>query len=161
MRMVRVVALGVCCAVLAASVVRTQSSRPGPLSQFRGIYAITGGLDGTVQVSDALGGSFTEWVIQLEEPRHEVRLMVGERRADGSLPVWRFEQDPAPQVEHRGTGRLSDQGFVADFVSTDGEQGKFLRERWTLTQNGLRFDLEASGNGAGPQRVGGFEAIRQ
>jgi hypothetical protein len=42
-----------------------------------------------------------------------------------------------------------------------GEQGKFLRERWTLTPGGLQFDLEASGNGAGPQRVGGFTAIRQ
>jgi hypothetical protein len=75
------------------------------------------------------------------EPRHEVRLLVGMLRSDGMFPVWRFEQEPAPQVEHQGTGRLSGPGFVADFGATDGEQGKFLRERWTLTVNGLRFDL--------------------
>jgi hypothetical protein len=112
-------------------------------------------------VSDALGTSYTEWVVTFEEPRHEVRLMVGEPRSDGTFPVWRFEQDPAPRIEHQGTGRLSGQGFVADFGSVDGEEGKFLRERWTLTSNGLQFDLEASGNGVGQQRVGGFMAIRQ
>ena len=161
MRMARVVGLAWCCFVFVEAGVRTQSLRPGPLPQFRGTYTITGGPDGTVQVSDALGSSFTEWVVRFEDPRHEVRLMVGELRADGTFPVWRFEQDPAPQVEHQGTGRLSGQGFVADFGSTNGERGKFLRERWTLTREGLQFDLEASGNGVGPQRVGGFVAVRQ
>jgi len=159
--MVRIAGLCLCCVALAAVGAQTQSPRPSPLSQFRGTYLITDEPSGTIQVSDALGSSFTEWVVRFEEPRHEVRLMVGELRADGTFPVWRFEQDPAPQVEHQGTGRLAGQGFVADFGSTDGERSKFLRERWTLTRDGLAFDLEASGNGVGPQRVGGFVAVRQ
>lgn len=159
--MVRVAGLCLCCVALAAVGARTQSPRQSPLSQFHGTYLITEEPTGTIQVSDALGSSFIEWVVRFEEPRHEVRLMVGELRADGTFPVWRFEQAPAPQVEHEGTGRLSGQGFVADFGSTDGERGKFLRERWTLTRDGLQFDLEASGNGLGPRRVGGFLAVRQ
>ena len=161
MRILRVAGLGVCCVAVAASVVQSQSPRGGPLPQFRGTYAITGEPGGSVQVTDALGTSFTEWAVRFDDPRHEVRLMVGERRPDGTFPVWRFEQDPAPHVEHQGTGRLSPEGFVADFGSTDGEPGKFLRERWTLTRDGMQFDLEASGNGVGPRRVGGFVAIRQ
>jgi hypothetical protein len=153
--------MGVCCIVLTASVVRTQSPLPSPLPQFVGIYAIADDPRGTIRVSDALGTSYTEWVVRFDEPRHEVRLMVGERRSDGTFPVWRFEQDPSPRVETQGTGRLSGRAFVADFGSVDREPGKFLRERWTLTQNGLQFDLEASGDGVGPRRVGGFMAIRQ
>ena len=159
--MVRVAGLCLCCVALAAAGARTQSPQPSPLSQFRGTYVISDEPGGTVQVSDALGRSFTEWVVRFEEPRHEVRLMVGERRVDETFPVWRFEQDPAPQVEHEGIGRLSGQGFVADLGSTDGERGKFRRERWTLTRDGLAFDLEASRNGVGPQRGGGFVAVRQ
>jgi hypothetical protein len=160
MHMLRVAGFGLL-SVMTASVVQTQSPRPGPLPQFRGTYAISEEPRGTVRISDALGTSYAEWVIRFDEPLHEVRLMVGELRADGTFPVWRFEQDPAPRVEHQGTGRLSGQGFVVDFGSVDGEQGKFLRERWTLTPGGLQFDLEASGNGVGPRRVGGFMAIRQ
>src|SRR5262245_56231556 len=151
MRMLRLAGLGLCCGMLTAPLVRTQSPQGSPLPQFRGTYAITEEPGGTVQVSDALGSSFSEWVVRFEEPRHEVRLMVGELRSDGTFPVWRFEQDPAPQVAHQGSGRLSGEEFVADFGSTDGQQGKFLRERWTLTADGLQFDLEASGNGVGPQ----------
>jgi hypothetical protein len=161
MRFAQVVSLGLCGVVLAAAGARTQSARPSPLPQFRGTYSITGEPGGAIQVSDALGGSFTEWVVRFEDPRHEVRLMVGERRADGTFPVWRFEQDPAPLVEHQGAGRLSPEGFVADFESMDRRQARFLRERWTLTRDGLQFDLEASANGVRPQRVGGFVAIRQ
>jgi hypothetical protein len=136
MRILRVAGLGLCCVVLAATVAQTQSPRPSPLPQFRGTYTITGEPGGTVLVSDALGSSFIEWVVRFEEPRHEVRLMVGAVRPDATFPVWCFEQDPAPRVEHQGTGRLSEQGFVADFGSIDAEQGKFLRERWTLTREG-------------------------
>lgn len=73
----------------------------------------------------------------------------------------RFEQEPAALVANAGTGRLQGLEFIADFVSSSGEPGKFLRERWRLTpEGGLEFDLEAAGEGAGPRRVGGFRATR-
>ena len=144
--------------VVGAAAVGTQGS---PLAQFRGQYRVNQGPVGTVRVADALGASYTEWTVSVGQPSHELRMLVGPRRADNTFPVWRFEQEPAPNVVQEGTGRLSGQEFVADFPSRDGEPGKFIRERWTLRDGRLQFDLEASGEGVGPRRVGGFIAVRE
>jgi hypothetical protein len=145
--------------VMGVSLAAQNQERPGPLPQFRGQYAVSG-IAGSVRVADALGGSYTEWAVNVGQPPHEVRMMVGPRRGDGTFPVWRFEQDPAPNVANEGSARLEDQTLIADFYSSSQPQ-KLLRERWTLGSNGsLRFDLEAAQGGA-PQRVGGFTANRQ
>jgi hypothetical protein len=99
--------------------------------------------------------------MNIGQPSHELRMLVGPRRGDGTFPVWRFEQEPAPAVANEGTGRLEGQAFVADFPDSNGNSGKFIRERWTLAGAGIRFDLEAAGEGSGPVRVGGFMAVRQ
>jgi hypothetical protein len=145
--------------LLIAGLVAHSQERSGPLPQFRGQYEVTRSV-GTVRVSDALGGAYTEWAISIGRPAHEVRMMVGPRRSDGTFPAWRFEADPAPNVSNEGTARLEGQTLVADFYS-DSQPQKLLRERWTLESNdSLRFDLEAAESGA-PQRVGGFTANRR
>jgi hypothetical protein len=152
-RIAVIVAVGFVGAGLAAQ----SQERPGPLPQFRGQYAVSG-IAGTVRVAGVLGGSFTEWSVN--EPPHEVRMIVGLRKDDGTFPVWRFEQDPAPNVANEGTARLEGQTLIADFHSSSQPE-KLLRERWTLGPKGsLRFDLEAAQGGT-PQRVGGFTATRE
>jgi hypothetical protein len=88
----------------------------GPLQQFCGTYQIAGGLPGTVRVSDALGGSYTEWAVTFGQPSHEPRMFVGGRNNDGTFRVWRFEQEPSPAVSNEGTARLEGQELVADFA---------------------------------------------
>jgi hypothetical protein len=145
--------------VMVASLAAQSQERPGPLPQFRGQYAVSG-VAGSVRVADVLGGSYTEWSVNVGQPPHEVRMMVGPRKDDGTFPVWRFEQDPAPNVANEGIARLDGQVLIADFDSSSQPQ-KLLRERWTLGPKGsLRFDLEAAQGGT-PQRVGGFTATRE
>lgn len=134
----------------------------GPLTEFRGDYRIVCGPAGTVRVADALGATYTEWSVSIGQPSHELRMLVGAANADGSFPVWRFEQEPAPAVGHEGTARLEGRDFIADFASTSSQPGRILRERWRLMPDGgLEFALEASGQGETPRRVGGFVAVRQ
>jgi hypothetical protein len=155
-RMVGAITGGV---LVVATLAPQGQERPGPLPQFRGQYQLPGRV-GTVRVADTLGGSYTEWAVSIGQPSHEVRMIVGPRKADGTFPAWRFEQDPAPNVANEGTARLEGPTLVADFYAA-GEPQKMLRERWTLGPDGsLRFDLEAA-QGGSPQRVGGFMANRQ
>ena len=160
MRVIKVITVAVCCLGMAG--LEAQGQGPsGSLLQFRGNYEIMGGLPGTVRILDALGGSYTEWAATFGRPSHEVRMLVGARNGDGTFRVWRFEQEPAPNVSNEGTARLVGQEFIADFTANTGPQGKMIRERWRLTTSGLEFVLEASGQGEPPRRVGGFTAVRQ
>ena len=161
MRMLTLAAVVVAGVVVVGIAVRGQATG-GPLPQFSGDYRIVRGAAGTIRVTAAIGGNYTEWSVHVAQPVHELRMLVGARRADGSFRVWRFEQEPAPAVEHEGTARLEGGELVADFPSTSGQRAGFLRERWRLTPDGgLEFDLEASAQGEAPQRVGGFVAVRQ
>ena len=161
MRIGRIAVLLVTLTCLARPVAISSQGAVGPLPEFRGTFRIISGPMGTLRVADALGNSYAEWTLNIGEPSHELRMLVGARKSDGTFPVWRFEQEPAPTVAHEGTGRLDGPAFVADFPDANGEAGKFLRERWTLTDRGLRFDLEAAADVIGPRRVGGFAADRQ
>lgn len=158
---IKLIAITMVCIVTTGVMTRSQGSTT-PLSRFHGDYQIVRGPSGTIRVADALGGSYTEWRVILGQPSHEHRMFVGAQASDGSFPVWRFEQAPAPAVSTEGRGRIEGQQFVTDFAATTDDPGRMLRERWTLTPNGgLEFALEASGQGETPRRVGGFGATRR
>jgi hypothetical protein len=118
---------------------------------------------GSVVVAPAIGNEYAEWSIRIEDPDHEIRMLVGVRRSDGTYPVWRFEQAPAPVTVGDGTARVEGNELIADFALRDaiGER-PILRERWRLIDDDrLEFSLE-SGPGEGKvKRVGGFTALRQ
>jgi hypothetical protein len=89
-------------------------------------------------------------------------MLIGGRRADGTFPVWRFEQEPAPAVSNEGVARLDGTELVADFVARESDAARhMIRERWNLTDGNLSFSLEANTQGRVPERVGGFVAVRQ
>jgi hypothetical protein len=118
---------------------------------------------GTVHVRPAIGGEYAEWNMAFDDPPHEIRRMVGPKKADGSFPIWRFEQQPAPRVDPRGVVRLERNEIVADFVSAlPAARALMIRERWTLVgDDTLKFALEAGPQSGKLVRVGGFTAIRQ
>ena len=87
--------------------------------------------------------------------------MLGSRRADGAYPVWRFEQEPAPRVPVEGITRMDGDDLVAEFIASDDEATRMIREQWTLHDQRLEFTLEASTGGREPVRVGGFVASRE
>jgi hypothetical protein len=97
----------------------------------------------------------------MDEPAHEIRRMVGPRNADGSFPIWRFEQQPAPAVAADGVLRIDQDGMIADFQGTTS-RAFVLRERWRLVDEGtLEFALEAGPDVSSLVRVGGFTAVRR
>jgi hypothetical protein len=161
MRIGRIAVFLVMLTCLARPVAMRSQGPIGPLPDFRGTFRISNGPTGTLRIADALGNSYAEWTLRIGEPSHELRMLVGARRADGTFPVWRFEQEPAPTVAQDGIGRLEGQAFVAEFRTANGNPGKLIRERWTRIGASVRFDLEAEGEGSGPVRVGGFTAVRQ
>ena len=152
-----------CCLILA---LLSGCGRPevvgGPLSLFNGRYKIIEGAEGTVEVRPAVGGTYAELQASFDNPSHELRVIVGAARADGTFPVWRFEQKPAPKVPNDGVGRLQNGELVTDFVAAADPDHKLLRERWNLTgDTQLEFTLEAASSGGTPRRVGGFIARRK
>ena len=118
MRILKFIAVGFLCIGFTGLNVKGQGAA-GPLSQFRGDYQIAAGPRGTVRVSDALGGSYTEWAVTFGQPSHELRMFVGARNGDGTFRVWRFEQEPSPGV----TARLEGQELIADFPHVEGPPG--------------------------------------
>jgi hypothetical protein len=115
---------------------------------------------GTVVVAPLLGSEYAEWKVHFDEPDHEIRVIVGPRKADGTFAVWRFEQTPAPRVRNDGTGYLEADAFVAEFAFLTGNSA-FLRERWILRGDRVEFALEMRAGGtASPTRIGGFIAER-
>jgi hypothetical protein len=117
---------------------------------------------GTVQVRPAVGGEYVEWNIAMDEPAHEIRRMLGPRNVDGSFPIWRFEQQPAPAVAVDGVVRIDHDEMIADFQGTTPARAFVLRERWRLVDDGtLEFALEAGPDPGSLARVGGFTAVRQ
>lgn len=148
---------------LTAAGVTAQTPGQVPLRQFTRVYQIVSGDsgDGIVRISSALGGTYAEWQIQFEDPEHELRMLVGFPDPDGSFPVWRFEQEPAPAVAQEGVARLEETELVAEFRKrSPGTEGVLL-ERWRLAGADLEFTLEAGLQGEPPQRIGGFVAARQ
>jgi len=144
-----------------ATLARVQSTS-GPLPQFTGEYRVSGGDAGVIRIGEALGGTYTEWRVTLGQPQHELRMLVGARRDDGTFPVWRFEQEPAPRVPNQGVARLQGSELVAEFVAPANDAARhMIRERWKVTSDSLVFTLEANTQGREPQRVGGFVATRQ
>ena len=116
---------------------------------------------GTVGIAPVIGGDYTEWLVQLDEPAHEYRMLVGSRRSDRAFPVWRFEQAPAPQVRTEGIARLEQDTFIAEFeFTTTAGSGSLLRERWDRLADGrLEFALETRRKDeTRARRVGGFIA---
>jgi hypothetical protein len=124
MRIGRIAVLLVISTGLARPVAVRSQTAVGPLPESRGTFQIVSGPTGTLRVADALGNSYAEWTLNVGKPSHELRMLVGARRSDGTFPVWRFEQEPAPTVAHEGTGRLEGRAFVADFPDANGESGK-------------------------------------
>lgn len=58
--------------------------------------------------------------------------------------------------------RLDGTELIADFIAPESDSARhMIRERWTMTNDGLAFALEANTEGRAPQRVGGFIAARQ
>jgi hypothetical protein len=122
----------------------------------------TGDRLGTMQVRPAVGGEYAEWTIVLDEPAHEIRLLLGPKLADGTFPIWRFEQQPAPTLAHEGRARLEGNQMIADFVVVGpADPRRIVRERWTRSDDGrLEFDLEGGVDDGPFRRVGGFVAVR-
>jgi hypothetical protein len=82
-----------------------------------------------VRIAPALGGTYAEWRVNFGSPAHELRLMVGVQKADGSYPVWRFEQEqePAPAVGQEGIARFDADELVAEFPASGSNQdGRIL-----------------------------------
>jgi hypothetical protein len=116
---------------------------------------------GTVVVAPLLGSEYAEWKVHFDEPDHEIRMIVGPRKSDGTFAVWRFEQAPAPETRHDGTGFLEADAFVAEFAFETGNSPAFLRERWMLRGDRVEFALETRAAGTtSPRRIGGFIAER-
>ena len=116
---------------------------------------------GTVVVAPLIGSEYAEWSVHFDEPDHEIRMIVGPRQTDGTFPVWRFEQTPAPTVRNDGTGYLDAGAFVAEFAFVSDKSSAFLRERWMLRQDRLEFALETRAAGStSPTRIGAFIAER-
>jgi hypothetical protein len=133
----------------------------GPLPAFNGRYKITQGATGVVEVRAAVTGDYSQLHASFTNPPHDLLVIVGKPKADGTLPVWRFEQEPAPNIPNNGMGRLQNGELVADFMSADDPGQKLIRERWKFINRGeLEFALEASSDGAAPHRVGGYTAKR-
>jgi hypothetical protein len=118
---------------------------------------------GNVRVQPAVGGEYAEWNMAFDDPAHEIRRMVGPRQADGSFPIWRFEQQPAPALDHHGVLRLERNAVVAEFVSrASAPRPLVIRERWTLVgDDTLEFALEAGPSSEKLIRVGRFTAVRE
>lgn len=70
-------------------------------SRFRESFA---GRLGTVRIRPTVGGEYAEWSVQFDSPSHEVRMIIGSRHTNGSLPVWRFEEQPAPTSDTKEAG---------------------------------------------------------
>ena len=115
---------------------------------------------GTVVVAPLLGSEYAGWTVHFDEPDHEIRMIVGPRKTDGTFAVWRFEQTPAPKVRNDGTGYLEADAFIAEFAFETGNPPAFLRERWMLQGDRVEFALETRAGTTLPRRVGGFIAER-
>ena len=148
--------------VVVLSVSSAVASQPEGLAVFAGRYGIRDGAAGVVEIAPALGGSFLEWTVKFEEPKHELRYIVGSVDASGRCPIWRFESDPAPLVKHEGSGRFAGGELLAEFPHVNPADARILRERWTLRSEGLlEFKLETSSPSKGVLNVGSFKASRQ
>jgi hypothetical protein len=137
----------------------THVEKSGPLAGFSGSYKIVDGADGVIEVRPTMGGTYTELRASFKNPEHENLVIIGKSRADGTIPVWRFEQDPAPNVSNEGSGRFQNNQLITEFLSKNDPDRKLLRETWKLRPSGqLEFTLEASTHNQLPRRVGGFVA---
>ena len=123
-------------AIGAASVATQGQGSLGPLPQFNGDYQIVRGPSGGVRVAGAMGGAYTEWTVSVGQPSHAVRMLVAAPGADGRFRVWRFEQDPAPGVEH------------------EGRRASPITRNSLLSSQALREPTECCGNVGGSQGMG-------
>jgi hypothetical protein len=148
---------------VALSLASATPPQPTGMASLVGLYKITSGGTGTVEIRPALGGSFHEVRVLFTDVPHELRYLVATAAVSGTHSVWRFEEDPAPAVKNEGTARFEGGELIAVFPHKADNPSQIFREHWRVAAASGQLDyvLEASSEGKKLRRVGGFTAARQ
>ena len=148
---------------VALTLATMTSPPPTEMASLVGLYKITSGGTGTVEIRPALGGSFHEMRVQFTDVAHELRYLVRTAAVGGIHSVWRFEEDPSPAVKNEGAARFEGGDLIAVFPHLTDNPSQVFREHWKVAAatGQLEYVLEASSEGKKLRRVGGFTAARQ